>query len=140
MDMQDSDVDGPHTTGMHSTSYRLRVLRRPWLTPPPPTTPSLFSFKRHALLLLLLLLLSSFSFLHVDLSISLSLSLSLSPLFLAFLPLTSYHFGYVNGFGRPLGLLSANLFGGNRVFDRILDPLNQSINRSRETNFRDAKR
>lgn len=40
-DMQDSDVDGPHTTGMHRTSYRLHT---PELRPNPPATGRASSF------------------------------------------------------------------------------------------------
>lgn len=102
-DMQDSGVDGPHTTGMHRTSYRLHT--------PFPRCPGPRASARA----------SSFAFLSPSSppsifpspdSLFLSLFLRRYPPFLFaafFLPLTSYHSGRVNGFGRPLGLPSANL-------------------------------
>lgn len=96
--MQDSGVDGPHTTGMHRTSYRPHTLSP---DAPAPGTRFFFFFPLSPSL-------------HPD-HISLSLSLISLPVssfsFLAafFLLLTSYHSGRVNGFGRLLGLPSANL-------------------------------
>ncbi|KYN31416.1 hypothetical protein ALC56_14297 [Trachymyrmex septentrionalis] len=59
-DMQDSGVDGPHTTGMHRTSYRLHT--------PSPGAPEPLAPARA----------SSFTFLPPSPSRALSLSLSLS--------------------------------------------------------------
>lgn len=96
-DMQDSGVDGPHTTGMRRTSYRPHT--------PSPGPPGSGSGTR-------------LFFFHLSPSVKPCRSLSFSlvspfhPSFLFaafFLPLTSYHSGRVNGFGRPLGLPSANL-------------------------------
>ncbi|KYN15114.1 hypothetical protein ALC57_12656 [Trachymyrmex cornetzi] len=61
-DMQDSGVDGPHTTGMHRTSYRLHT--------PSPDAPEPLAPARA----------SSFTFLPPSPSRALSLSLSLSSL------------------------------------------------------------
>lgn len=120
-DMQDSGVDGPHTTGMHRTSYRLHT--------PSPGAPT--PWLRHALLLLL----SPFSLL-----ITWSIFLSPRPsavIFLFFSRPSSYHLPVTT---RDVLMASTGHLGyqarischfaGAWVFDRILATIDR---RSRST-------
>ncbi|KYN02521.1 hypothetical protein ALC62_06671 [Cyphomyrmex costatus] len=134
-DMQDSGVDGPHTTGMHRTSYKLHT--------PSPGAPGPLAPARASSFTFLSPLPSQALSLSLSLSLSLFLAHSLSqfsaviPLFFSrpsSRPLTSYHSERVNGFGRPLGLPSANLVSLLRVFDRVLAPIDRRVGRRpRET-------